>query len=305
MPNFTQLFGWDDKPAEVATVLSRQTHPMFGPASAKFGSKGVGAGKRVLLYEALYKAIGGRANYRPRLQTIGDCVSHGAANAVDVLNALLVITGKSSWIAETASEPLYAMSRVEIGGGRLGSGDGSVGAWAAEAVKTLGTLARQVYGRIDLTKYDGNRAKQWGMPRAGCPDELEPTARQQLVRTTSLITTWEECRDAIAAGYPVTVASNQGFTTTRDKDGFCRPSGTWPHQMCVWGIDDTSRRPGGLIINSWGPDWVSGPTQYDQPEGSFWADAATLERMFRQQDSWAFSEYDGFPPKKFDLGSIF
>lgn len=309
-----KLCGWLDRPAAVATVLSQQQYPLFGPVAAQFRAKGSGKGKRVLLYEAIYKTLGGRAKYNWRLQGIGDCVSMGGARAVDILKALQVVMGTGSWHAETATEVIYALSRVEIGKGQLGNGDGSVGAWAMEACKLYGTLDRRVYGKHDLTKYSAQRAKTWGGPRAGLPDELEPTARQQLVRTGSLVQTWEDVCDAVAAGYPVTIASNCGFDYNkdaqgrprRDKDGFLRPAGSWPHQMCIVGIDDKSKRPGACIDNSWGPNWLSGPIAFDQPEGSFWVDAEELERrILRQQDSWAYSDYMGFPVKTFDLGSIF
>ena len=236
---------------------------------------------------------------------VHNCVSHGAANAVDILRAIQTATGKGQWLAETASEVIYALSRVEIGHGQLGSGDGSVGAWAAEACRTYGTLLRQVYGKYDLTKYDGNRAKSWGMPNAGLPNDLEPAAHEHLVRSVTLVKTWEDLCDAIAAGYPVTVASNQGFTSTRDSEGFARPSGTWGHQMVFWAADDLSPRKGALIENSWGPNWITGPTTYDQPPGSFWADKSVVEHMLAMQDSWAYSDYEGFPPKQLDLGEIF
>ena len=300
-----ELCGWHDRPADVAIVAAQQKYPQFVTGSRATGSAGIGKGKRTLLYQALYKAVGGKQNWHPRLQTIGDCVSMGAAGAVDILRALEFVMNKSEYIAETATEPIYAMSRVEIGKGQLGNEDGSVGAWAAQAVKTLGTLVRRKYGSIDLSKYDGNRAKQWGAPNAGCPNELEPEAHQHLVKTTSLVTTWEELCDAIAAGYPVTVASNQGFTNVRDDKGFLRPSGSWPHQMFICAADDESGRPGALIQNSWGPDWVSGPTAFDQPPGSFWADADVVVRMLSAQDAWAYSDLDGYPVKKFNLGDIF
>ena len=302
---FSQFCGWVNDPVAVNKVSQAQPHPTWASAASMYGTQGLGAGKRTLLYPMLYKALGGKANYVPRLQTIGDCVSHGAANAVDILRAIQTATGKGQWLAETASEVIYALSRVEIGHGQLGSGDGSVGAWAAEACRTYGTLLRQVYGKYDLTKYDGNRAKSWGMPNAGLPNDLEPAAHEHLVRSVTLVKTWEDLCDAIAAGYPVTVASNQGFTSTRDSEGFAGPSGTWGHQMVFWAADDLSPRKGALIENSWGSNWITGPTTYDQPPGSFWADKSVVEHMLAMQDSWAYSDYEGFPPKQLDLGDIF
>ena len=99
-----------------------------------------------------------------------------------------------------------------------------------------------------------------------------------------------------------TFASNQGFTSNRDKDGFARPSGNWAHQMALIAMKDDSR-PGALIQNSWGPSWIGGPKgEHDIPDGSFWCDAEVLERnILRAGDSWAHSSFDGFPPQKLDL----
>jgi len=280
-----------------------QPHAVFSAASDSIGTTGSGLGKRALLYEFMYKALNGKQNVKTRFQKIGDCVSQGAALAVDILRAWGVVVEGREWVAETATEPIYALSRVEIGKGALGSGDGSVGAWAAEAVRQYGTLVRIPYGSFDLSEYNPARASQWGMPRAGLPDVLEPYAREHLVRSVTQVRTWTEFCDAIHSGYPVTIASNQGFTETRDSQGFAKPSGTWAHQMCATAYDDLSARKGGLIQNSWGA-WNSGPIAYDQPEGSFWADKAVIERMLAAEDSWAFSDYEGFPAKKMNLGDF-
>jgi hypothetical protein len=60
-------------------------------------------------------------------------------------------------------------------------------------------------------------------------------------------------------------------------------------------------RKGFFIWNSWGPSWVSGPAgPGDPPEGGFWCDWQTFDRMCRQGDTWAFSDAQGFPARKLD-----
>jgi hypothetical protein len=57
-----------------------------------------------------------------------------------------------------------------------------------------------------------------------------------------------------------------------------------------------------LIQNSWGPSWISGPKKHEQPDGSFWCDAEVLERnILSARDSFAFSNFEGFPPQKLSL----
>ena len=96
------------------------------------------------------------------------------------------------------------------------------------------------------------------------PADLEAKAKDHKVLTTSLVSTFAELQDALANGYPVTVCSNQGFTMTRDEQGFCSPSGTWGHCMCIGAL--RFDRPGACILQSWGRMKPSGPTDLDQPD---------------------------------------
>jgi len=290
-------FGWIHNPAAVERVLNRCPHPLAYHALGDI--RGSGAGKQALLYEAVKIVVG---NWITNNQTIGDCVSHGAAQAVRTLICVEIANkgDNEKWVADPATEPIYAGSRVEVGGGQLGTGDGSIGAWAAEWIREWGILVRQTYGSYDLTTYSGAKAREWGMPKAGCPDILEPIAREHPVRTTSLVQTYEEARDLLANGYPITVASMVGFNDTRDSQGFLRASGTWAHQMCFTAVDDDSSRPGLCCQNSWGENWVTGPTRLGQPPGSFWVDADTVNRMLGQGDSWVLSDFEGFPARKLD-----
>ncbi len=298
MPSQSDLFGWAYKPKEVDNVMMSLPIPVFGDIYQPL--KDSGRGKVILLYEFVERVA---KEFPVSNQTIGDCVSHGAACAVNVLKATeIVLKGDfEEWIAATSTEDIYGGSRVLIGNGRLGYGDGSVGAWAAQYVSTYGTLLRKSYGTIDLSVYDGNRAKIWGNPGNGTPRDLLVYSKEHLVKTVSQVRNYEEARDAIANGYPVTVASNQGFTKTRDKDGFALASGSWAHQMCFTAADDSFGRPGLLCQNSWGINWISGPTRHNQPLGSFWVDASTVNRMLAQNDSWAFSNFDGFRPQKINV----
>jgi hypothetical protein len=280
--------------------LARSQTPCFAASGQRVQDSGVG--KTVLLFDALTKLCG---KFPIHNQTIGDCVSHGWGISVDVIAAIDVIQGRSEWRGESATEAGYALSRVEIGKGRLGGSDGSIGAWMADAVQQYGTLRRAKYPTVDLTTYSGARAKAWGMPRAGLPNELEPLAREHVVQTVSLVTSWEQVRDAIANGYPVAVCSSQGFSDKRDAEGFARPSGRWAHCMALLAVNDDPRRPSALCVNSWGPDWISGPTRLGQPPGSFWIDAPVINTMVsRDPDSYVMGGLVGYPVQTLDYLAI-
>ncbi len=146
-----ELQGWINDPRKVEEVMKTLPFPIFGNVWEPI--KDSGKGKVVLLYEIIRKVA---KEYPYRLQDIGDCVSMGAAYAVDAVKAVDIYLKNDfeEWIAETATEDIYAGSRVQIGGGSIG-GDGSVGAWAADYVSKYGALPRQKYGDIDLTNYSG------------------------------------------------------------------------------------------------------------------------------------------------------
>lgn len=271
--------------------------------------QGSGKGKVVLLHKYLEKSIG---KIVPHEQGIGDCVGQAYAIGVDILAATQIhhLGLAEKWVAKSSSEAMYAGSRYEIGYKVHGSsgllnGDGSLGVYCAEYLREYGVLLRQRYGDIDLTRYSASLARAWGS--SGVPDELEPIAKQHPVRSTALVRSYEEARDAIANGYPVIFCSKVGFNPDcdkhnpggRDSMGFLNQCGTWYHSMCGIAVDDTSR-PGILIQNSWGPNWVGGGTRLGQPDGSFWSDAGTVDEMCSAGDTIAISGFIGFPAQQLD-----
>jgi len=291
--------GWVDDEAARVSWIKAQPKPFLSQQNTDI--RGSGRGKVVLLWKYFEEVT--KNPLVPHLQEIGDCVSHGFGLGIDILSAvqMLMYSKPERWVAKVATEVLYAGSRVEIGGGKV-RGDGSMGTWAGEFINKWGVLHRKRYlgGKYDYTEYSGQVARTLG--RQGVPDPLEPLCRLHPVKTVSICRSWSECRDAIANGHLVAMCSSVGFKTRggRDKDGFLTPSRRpWMHCMLIAGVDDQYKRPGGLIINSWGSNWTYGPKRHGQPEGSFWADASVIDRGLRQGDSIAMSAYLGYP--RFDL----
>jgi hypothetical protein len=260
------------------------------------GDLGPTQGVRLLLWDFAKKVTGGHLpNYR---QEIGDCVSFGAKNAVQYLTCVQIAQGQRDEYHHAFPPFIYGTSRHDIGGDRLGGSDGSLGVWAAEAVKKFGVLFADDSA---VPSYSSQVASQWGS-RSGPPREFYDVARDNPVRSCAKVTTYAQVRDALANGYPVTVASNQGFAMEgRQSDDKCWgvPQGSWAHQMCFIGVDDDSSRPGCFCLNSWGKDlWPIHPD--GAPPGGFWVDARIVERMVGQDDSFAYSQFEGFPAQKLD-----
>ena len=290
--------GWVDDPSVVRYFVKNNENPYLSQVNEAI--RGTGRGQTAFLWKFFDQVLG-----RPMLpheQQIGDCVSHGYGLGADILTATQIVKRKSpqKWVAEAATEIIYGGGRIEVAANRYGKrwyGDGMTGTVAAEFVKTYGILLRQQYlGSWDFTTYDGGLARTLGSK--GVPDELEPLCRVHPIGCVTLVRSWDEARDCIYNGYPIALCSSQGFNTRRgrDRDGFLNPSrNPWMHCMLLAGIDDAYDRPGGLIINSWGTTWISGPTRHEQPAGSFWADASVIDRMCKQGDSIALSCYAGYP----------
>ena len=288
--------GWLDNKAARQHAFNNTHRPLFSQHNQAI--KGSGRNKKVLLWKLFEHITGGPLV--PHIQEIGDCVSHAWALGVDMLTAIqmTLFNSQEQWIAKAATEIIYAGSRVEIGGGLRG--DGSMGTWAKDYCEQYGSLLRQPYlnGKYDFTFYNGFKARELGAK--GVPNNLEPLTKLHPVRTAKLVTNWDEACDCVANGYPVTLCSSIGYTNKRDKAGFLRRGRPWMHAMLLIAIDNQSERKGGCIQNSWGHNWVSGPTRHEQPEGSFWADAKNIEMALKQGDSFALSGYVGYPRQDID-----
>jgi len=269
-------------------LMENSKYPLFGAASKKIKSSG--KGKLSTPYKSVLKFDKNPYNER---QTTGDCVSHGTRNACDVSRAVEIDIGgeREAWIAKGATEAIY--------GARGHGGEGMSCSRAAEFVsKNGGIVLRQNYkGVADFTKYNGNLGAGWG--GRGLPDPVIDIANDHQIKTTSLVRTIEEARDALANGYGLAVCSNYGFSNKRDKKGIANTSGNWAHCMAWIACDDTGSEPLFLVQNSWGkwndgghPEW--GPI----PDGSFLIRAEVAAGMLAANGSYAFSNFDGFPGQK-------
>ncbi len=269
--------------------LSNNPRPLFGDYSADI--KGSGKGKLSLPFKSVLKFDSSFGAWEQ--QTTGDCVSHACRNAVDVnrSNEILVNNEPESWIVRSATEGIY--------GSRGHSGQGMSCSRAGRFVSTIGgVLLRQKYGNVDLSVYDSRKGSSWG--RSNVPATLVNVAKNNQIKTVSLVKTLDEVRDALANGYGIFACSNAGFESKRDKYGISGRRGSWNHAMAWIACDDTREIYNEtlfLIQNSWGI-WNSGPIFRDQPQGSFWIRQRDAEFIIAQEGCWALSNFEGFPPRK-------
>jgi hypothetical protein len=175
---------------------------------------------------------------------------------------------------------------------------GSFCGFAAQAIKDVGAVPSLDYSIIgdDLRVYSAARANNW---QRGPPETYETIAagyRSGFVK----IKTWEQLRDSIANGVPVIVGSQVGFgsrNARRSSTGMLRSRwwSRWSHAMVFCGVSD-GRSKRALLLNSWGPNWISGPKWLgDEPDGSFWISKSDVERMLAYDDTYAILPIPGVP----------
>ena len=309
-------FGYTPDPAGAAEFLQSLDVRFFSDAAPDAMAKAEEVD--TFLYRAMDAAHRERYGkpFAPERQGIGDCVSWGAAHAVYCAEAIEWELGnRSEPPIFPSTESIYGGARVEARG-KPGDGARPVGGWsdgatgygAAKWLRDWGVVYRRQYELkkqggggvevLDLRDYSADRAKQYGAYGAGGKGDggrLDKIAAETPCRHVVAIRTWPELVAAITSGFPVTIASSQGFNKVRDSEGFCRASGTWMHQMMLAGLrfkKNGSSRDGALVVNSWGNYVQGGKWPADQPDGTFWAERPVVERILSQGDCWAIAEVE-------------
>lgn len=297
---YTPTFGWIQDPEAIRANLDPLKTVQFDvtPAGRKFMAPG---DTEMFLWRATRQAAGRNPTdtWYPNINqgSVGCCVGAGNKHAADISQAVqIVLLGKPGEWKPLSAEVIYGGSR-EVGG-MLGGGDGSTGSAAANWQRQYGEVPMEKVGSVDLSVFSPQRARQYGA--SGISAELKEVAKQHPVQSTALVKTAGDVKAAVLQGYPVAVCSNQGFTMTRDQDGFARPQGSWPHCMCICGYRSAPRE-GFFILNSWGDSAHTGPVYpADMPVAGFWADSRTVGRMVAEGDSFALSNMVGFPARNVD-----
>jgi hypothetical protein len=299
-PRLPVFGGWVDMEGAKDQFLRNTDRPYLRDHNPNI--KGDGRNKQISLIKPYERVTGHK--FVPNFQEIGDCCGEAGTMGAQVLSAVQIDVKKKNeeWKGPFSVEFTYGSSRVEIGGSRIRRGEGSTGVWTAESMRRMGLLRRAKYGKYDLTKYRPDLGSTWGRPGVGVPSELETIAKDHPVKTVALVKSWAEACDCIANGFPVLICSSIGYNTQTDKEGFLYHGRIiWYHAMLLVGIDTVSRRQGGLVANSWGPDWLAGPQHaLGTPAGCFWADARNIDLAVSQGDSFALSNFVGFPRQKLD-----
>lgn len=244
-------------------------------------------------------------------QERGDCVSHSQRNAnLTTLACEIVaaqpdeVTGQVEGPPELPAKGISegVLSTAYLYWWRGYNGDGWNCDAAAEVAIKRGQLLMKPYGFADLTEYTGSIAGKYGSRSP--PADIETEGKLHVVRTATELQSFEEVRDYLANGYGISSCGGQGWSSSRDDNGFSRRQGSWAHAMAYIGADDRTEikqkygEPLVLILNSWGR-WNGGGrrvlgTNLDIPEGAFWAKWSDCRNRYMV----AMSSVNGWPRKK-------
>lgn len=289
--------GWIKDDEAVESICATLSHPDFSQTDAANLAE-ADLPKECFLWKDALRVVKA-LHLKPEQQgNVGTCVSFGTARAIEYTNLIEIANGDQEEFKYLCRPVIYGGSRVEIGGGKI-RGDGSIGAWAAKFVTSYGVIDQGRYAGYDLAVYNPTLCRDWG--NKGVPDVLEPYIKEHKVTNTTQVKTITDAQKALCQGYGISICSNQGFTTRRDANGICYPSGSWAHCMAITGYTTIKDTLYMYIENSWG-DYLGtsnlAPNQANY--ATFLAKHDVVARMLAQNDSWAFAGLNGFKKRKLD-----
>ena len=249
----------------------------------KAGTKRMAMTKKILHHGKAGEFL--PAQYQPR----GTCVGRGASGAINVFLALLCLNNFPLTWKPTSHAWCYAGARMQYND--LGPSDGAVGAGAFEWCRENGVTYQIESG--DLDYYKDDVAASWA--NRGIPKNVIELGKDNPLTDAFPVTSAKKACDVLYSGGCVTVASNRGFNEVRDSEGFCKPSGSWAHQMHFVDIIVSPKgRKGLACVQSWGENAQSGPLLPDQPGYVFGVDMDVADAMLRVGDSMGAMNFDGW-----------
>lgn len=240
-------------------------------------------------------------------QDSGSCVGVGGGNGAQTKNLVnSILLDEPEKIVLFAWYYNYGLSRLR--GGMRGRGEGSFGSAFAKSLELDGSIDARHSG-LDTLLPDGDdsrgmiyigkdRELQWSdgaFPSA----EIKQAAKPQPFKTSPL-RSFEQVRDSIIAGRPVTRAGmplvNPGTATVRNGVLLGKHNGRGAHQeswLNYWNHPEL----GELVWeqNQWGPN-AYGADPAGGPRGGCWITAEDCDRFCKSQyaEVYSLDSYDGY-----------
>ena len=250
--------------------------------------------EHLMLFRLTRKVLGKDTENFP--QKTGDCTAFGAKNVGEYLECCQIVMGSISNFRPIF--PCYTYGTGRMIGHMLGNGAGCVGIYIAQSANQYGFIARD---DDNVPEYSKQVAEEWGRDKSAF-EKFIPTGKEHLVKKIAKVSSWSDLLASITNLYPVTVASDYGFTQKPMRDGYHHREGSWSHQMAIIGIDDGDQdkgiEPHACVLNSWGLNAMGEPVKDFRDPNLIWPGGTLrvrkrdIEGMLAQNDSWAYSSGD-------------
>jgi hypothetical protein len=299
-------FGVKPPPARVQMLIQRK--PTLYARFPKM--KGAWDGTTTINhYLAAQKVLGAQAEDLIQYQPRGTCGGRAGSGGADLLQCILIAGGRRAKFHRVSHAFLYWQARKKYGMAQGNPGDenndGVASGAIPEVMASIGLDHREETG--DTNWYgqgSDDLATQWGCGKiaASLADKLTEYAKDNVVSEWAPVKSAQELADGIAAGGIGIGSDSQGFTMTRDKDGFCRPQGTWQHYQTRMSVGVYNGRQGFGYWQSWGKEGApGGPPLPGHPGNCFGVDFATQDKIIKSGD-WAV--IFGYPLWELDKGPV-
>lgn len=227
-------------------------------------------GKTTINHNRAVRLVTG-TDLKAQYQRRGTCGGRAGTRGLDLLQCIMIASGKRAKFKPTSHAWLYYRARREWN--MLGGGDGVAGGSIPEVMEKYGVLSREECGDTDFdSPRTDDLAVAWGAGQISRSDEEKYTAlaKDNVVTARLRVRSAQELADGIAAGGVGVGSDMQGFTMTRDSEGVCAPSGVWSHYHDREGV---ALLPSGRKVfaygQSWGANCPNGPKLLDFPDNVF------------------------------------
>jgi hypothetical protein len=249
-------------------------------------------------YDAVKKVLGDKADDLIQYQPRGTCGGRSGSGSCDVLQCILIALGKRAKFKRVSHAGVYYFARklygMIEGNWQDDNYDGVASGSVPKAMAKYGLVTR-----------DESKDEKWygqGSDDLACQlgagmhkdlaKELEELAKDNIITEWSPVNSAQEAADGIAAGGVLVGSDSQGFTMTRDRDGFCQPRGTWHHYHFRVSVGKFNGRKGFGYWQSWGRTTPSGPLLPGHPGNCFGVEWDVQDRCIRKGD---YAVIFGFP----------
>jgi hypothetical protein len=217
---------------------------------------------------------------------VHNCGGRAGSRSAEILQCVLIANGKRAKFHTVSHAWLYYLARKKYG--MLGGGDGVAGGSIPPVMGDQGLLHREESGDTQWAgRSSDDLASKWGGGRLSQSDEsvFLALAKDNLVTAVTQVRSAAELADALASGGVCCQSDMQGYSMTRDADGFCRAQGQWAHYQVRSGIVVTTRgRKGFAYDQSWGDDTPDGPRLEGYPGNCFGVDWDVQDQLCRNDE---------------------